>query len=80
MNKKEILGKLQEIFRDVFEDESLEIQDSTSSADIDEWDSLNHINLIMVIENEFKIKYSFEELATLKNVGSIIDIIDKKKE
>ncbi len=75
MTRIELFEKIQDIFRDIFDDETLVIQDSTSSSDIDEWDSLNHINLIVAIEKDLKIKFSFEELATLKNVGAMVDLI-----
>lgn len=79
MTREELLEKIQEIFRDIFDDETLEINDSTNSSDIDEWDSLNHINLVVAIEKEIKIKFSFEELATLKNVGAMADLMMQKK-
>lgn len=79
MTREELFGKLQEIFRDIFDDETLKISDSTNSSDIDEWDSLNHIALIVAIEKDIKIKFSFEELATLKDVGAMADIILRKK-
>lgn len=79
MTREELLKKLQEIFRDIFDDESLEIEDSTNSSDIEDWDSLNHINLVVAIENEIEIKFSFEELAILKNVGGMVDLMMKKK-
>lgn len=75
MTREELFGKLQEIFRDIFDDETLEITDSTNASDIDEWDSLNHINLVVAIEKEMKIKFSFEELASLKNVGAMVDLM-----
>lgn len=79
MNREELFGKVQDIFRDIFDDETLVIKDETNSSDIDEWDSLNHINLVVAIEREVEIKFSFEELATLKNVGAMIDLIIAKK-
>lgn len=75
MTREELFGKLQEIFRDIFDDETIVIQNSTNSTDIDSWDSFNHISLIMAIEKEFKLKFSFEELALLKNVEVLIDVI-----
>ena len=78
MTREELLGKVQEIFRDIFDDETIVIEDSTSSADIDNWDSFNHISLIVAIEKDFKVKFSFEELALLKNVGALIDILSTK--
>ena len=75
MTREELFEKLQGIFRDIFDDELLVISDSTNASDIDDWDSINHINLIVAIEIELKIKFSFEELATLKDVGTMIDFI-----
>lgn len=75
MTREELFGKLQEIFRDIFDDETLNIDDSTSSSDIEDWDSLNHINLVSAIEKEFSIKFSFEELVKLKDVGAMVDLM-----
>lgn len=75
MNKEQAFEKVQEIFRDIFDDQNLIIGNSTSSNDIEEWDSLNHINLIVAIEKEFKIKFNFSELSGLKDVGAMIDLI-----
>ena len=75
MTKEELLIKIQEIFRDIFDDEKLVIQDSTNSSDIEDWDSLNHINLIVAIESDLNIKFDFKELSNLKNVGAMINLI-----
>jgi len=75
MTREELFGKLQEIFRDIFDDETLEIDDSTNSTDIANWDSLKHINIVYSIEKEIGIKFSFEELATLKNVGAMVNVL-----
>lgn len=79
MTRLEIFEKLQKIFRDIFDDNTLVITDTTNSSDIDEWDSLNHINLVVAIEKEMGIKFSFEELAILKNVGAMVDLMLQKK-
>ena len=78
MNKEELLNIVQEIFRDIFDNESLIIDLTTNSSDIDDWDSLNHINLVVAIEKEIEIKFNFEELALMKNVGEMLDLILKK--
>ena len=70
MTRQDLFEKIQEIFRDIFDDDNLIINDSTNSNDIDDWDSLNHINLVVAIESEIKIKFSFDELAELKDVGN----------
>lgn len=80
MDKELAFEKVQEIFRDIFDDQDLVIKDSTSSNDIEDWDSLNHINLVVAIEKEFKIKFNFTELTGLKDVGAMINLIlDKLK-
>lgn len=78
MTKEEIFNSVQNIFRDIFKKDDLTISDSTSPDDIEEWDSLNHINLIITITKEFNINFSLEEMASLNNAGSLIDAIMKK--
>jgi len=73
MTRKEVFNGVQDIFRDIFDEDDMVIEDKTNSDDVEEWDSLNHINLVSVIEKEFKIKFTLEKLSTLNNVGSIID-------
>lgn len=74
----DIKEELQEIFRDVFDDESIAITDGLNAEDIEDWDSLSQIRLIVAIEKCFKIKFAFNELNNLKNVGEMIDVIEKK--
>lgn len=71
-------GKLQEIFRDVFDDEKIELFDEMTSEDVDDWDSLSHVNLILKIEKQFGIKFTVDEITQTENVGQFIDIINKK--
>lgn len=78
MIKSEIFGKVQDIFRDVFDEDDLVIESATSSDTIEDWDSLNHINLVSAIEKEFSIKFSLVELIALKDVGEMIDLMLKK--
>ena len=75
MKKEEIYERLNEVFRDVFDDESIEVNENTTSADIEDWDSLEHINLIVAVENEFDIKFNMKEVTTMKNVGEMVEII-----
>ncbi len=75
MNVKE---KLQEIFRDLFDDESIELFDEMTSDDIEDWDSLSHINLIADIERTFGVKFSTKEVTSTKNVGEFIKVIESK--
>jgi len=73
-----ILENLSPIFRQVFEDDEINLTRETTADDIDAWDSLSHINLVLAIEMEFKIRFALGELQTLKNVGNLADLIDRK--
>ncbi len=75
MTKEEIYIKLNNVFRDVFDDESIIVTSKTTSSDINNWDSLEHINLIVAVEQEFKIKFNMKEVTTMHNVGEMADII-----
>lgn len=75
MSREEILEKLTEVFREVFDDEELVINDATTSDDIDGWDSLVHINLINVVEMEFGMRFEMNRIVSMKNVGEMVDII-----
>jgi len=66
------------IFRDVFDDDKLQVKDSTCAADIEDWDSLAQINLLVAMEKEFRIKLNLSEVKDLKNVGDMISVIEKK--
>ena len=78
MNKEMIFEKLNKIFQDLFDDESLHIDENTTAADIEDWDSLVHIHLLIDVENEFGIKFSMNEASSLKNVGMMADVIYNK--
>ena len=73
-----ITEKLNEIFRFVFDDESIEVSRKTSAADIEAWDSLTHITLISEVEDTFGMKFFMKEVVGMKNVGEMIDIIAQR--
>ena len=75
MTREEIYGKLNEVFQDVFDDEDITVNDYTVAADVDGWDSLEHINLIVAVERCFGIKFTMGETTGLKNVGEMVDKI-----
>lgn len=75
MTREAVYETLNEVFRDVFDDESIEVNDETTSDDIEDWDSLEHINLIAAIEQEFGMKFNMGQVVTMKNVGEMVDII-----
>jgi acyl carrier protein len=72
------LNKVQGIFRDVFDNEMLTISRQTGADDIEEWDSLAHVSLVVAMEKEFNIKFSLDELQQMMNVGNILDLIERK--
>ncbi len=78
MTREEVFAKLNDVFRDVFDDEDICVTDSTTADDIEEWDSLEHINLIASIEYEFDIKFNMGEVNNFKNVGEMADAILKR--
>lgn len=78
VKKMDTREKLQEVFQDVFDDDEIEIAADTTADDIDAWDSLTHVQLIVAVEKAFGLKFSTVEVMKLKNVGEFIALIDKK--
>lgn len=75
MNKEEIFEIVNEVFRDVFDDEEITVNALTTADDIEDWDSLEHINLIAAMESRFGMKFTMGEVVSMKNVGEMVDII-----
>ncbi len=75
MSKEEIYERLNTVFRDVFDDDEIEVNENTTSDDIEDWDSLEHINLVAAVEQEFGIKFTMAQVMGMKNVGEMVDII-----
>ena len=75
MTREEVFERLNKVFQEVFDDETIEVNDETTSEDIDDWDSFEHINLIVAVEEEFSIKIPMGKVVTMKNVGEMADII-----
>lgn len=78
MNKDQILISIQEIFREVLDDDTILIKLETTSNDVEDWDSLNHIQLIVAIEKKFKIRFTSTEIQNWKDVNEMIDCINLK--
>lgn len=78
MSREEILERLNIVFCDVFDDETIEIKEETTANDIEDWDSLEHINLIVAVEKEFGFKFNMNEVTSMKNVGEMISIIQER--
>ena len=68
MSREEVFERLNEVFRDVFDDETIVVGETTTANDIEDWDSLEHINLMAAVESEFGIKFSMGQVVTMKNV------------
>jgi acyl carrier protein len=80
MNDDEILQALTEIMREYFDDDGLVLTRSTTAEDIPAWDSLNHVNIIVAVEQRFRIHFLTAEVEGLHNVGALIDLIKRKLE
>ena len=79
MTRESVFERLTVVFHDVFDDENIVISDSTTASDIDGWDSLGHLNLIVAIEAEFKMKFSVDEVVSIQNVGDIVNLLLSKE-
>jgi len=77
MTRNDIYQKLNGIFQDIFDDDSIMVNDDTTADDIDDWDSLSHISLIAAIEDEFSIKFDMKTVFRMKNVGEMVSIISE---
>jgi acyl carrier protein len=74
----EIYQKLGGIFQEVFDDESVVVRPELSASDVDGWDSISHIRLVLTVERAFDVKFSASEVGKLKNVGDLVDLIKSK--
>lgn len=75
MNEQQIFDAVQNIFRDNFDDDSLVLTRETTADDIEDWDSLEQINLLTAIEKKFNIKFKLADVRNLKNVGNLLDLV-----
>jgi acyl carrier protein len=78
MSPEAIYTQLTDIFHDVFDDESIQVRPELTADDVDEWDSLSHIRLVLAIEKKFGLKFSAAEVGRLKNVGEFVSLIQSK--
>lgn len=75
MTREEVYNELNAVFQDVFDDDSLVVDDVTMAADVDGWDSLAHIDLMVAVEKQFGIRFTMGEVNGMQNVGEMVDII-----
>lgn len=78
MDKNDILAKLQDIFRDVLDNEEIVLTGETSADDIDEWDSLTHVQIVHEVESEFGVKFTAYEITSWIDIEELVDCIAKK--
>ena len=78
MSREEIFERLNMVFREVFDDEGITVDNDTTAADIDGWDSLMHITLLSAVEDEFDVSFNMKEVVKMKNVGDMVDIIEEE--
>ncbi len=78
MTREELLEAVAEILRDIFDNEELPVTEETSSADVEDWDSLEQINILVAIQDRFGIQFSLDDVKGLENVGDTLDLIERK--
>lgn len=78
VQRQKILDRLNDVFRDVFEDETIHVTEMTTAAEIDGWDSLMHITLISAVEDAFDIKFKMKDIVGMKNVGDMVSILEQE--
>ncbi len=80
MNEHEVYQALNEIFREVFDDQTMEVTPEMSANDVAEWDSFNHINIIVASEQRFGVKFHTSEIESLRNAGEFVALISRKRQ
>ena len=78
MDESDIYGRLTEIFEDVFDEDSIAVTPSLTAKDVDGWDSLTHIRLLLTVEKAFKVKFSTSEIGKLESVGDLVKLIQAR--
>lgn len=79
MDNTEILRKVEEVFRDVLDDDEITLAATTSANDIEEWDSLTHVELVRAVEKAFGIRFTSAEILAWKNVGEMVESVARHK-
>lgn len=78
MSAEDIINQLTSIFRDVMDNDDIILNPTTTANDVEEWDSLNHVQMVVAVERHFKVKFTTQEIQNWKNVGEIIGSIQNK--
>lgn len=79
MDEKQLMEQVQEIFRDNFDDDTIVLTRETNAEDIEDWDSLEQINLLTAIQQKYGLKFNLADVRNLKNVGDLLDLIMRLK-
>ena len=78
MELQQIYEMLDEVFQDVFDDDSIHVTPETTADDIEDWDSLEHINLVVAVENKFHVKFKMSEVVGFRNVGDMVNVLAER--
>jgi len=76
----DLRDRLQDLFRDVFDDDEIVLADELTADDVDGWDSLAHVNLMIAVEMEFGVRFATTEIASMQDVGSLVTLLQAKLE
>ncbi len=78
-HRDDVRDRLQTVFRETFDDDSIELADEMTAEDLDDWDSVSHISLVLAVEREFGVTLNAAEIGSLENVGAMIAMLRAKK-
>ncbi|MGV6802472.1 MAG: acyl carrier protein [bacterium] len=78
MTNSDIIDKISQLLADILDNESIQLTEKTSADQVEDWDSVNHVRLLIALEREFQFEFDMEELDGLKNVGALADVINRK--
>jgi acyl carrier protein len=78
MERKELLAEINKVFVDILDNDLIVLSEETSADDIEEWDSLTHVQLVVAVEKHFKIRFTSREIQSWKNIGEMIQSVESK--
>ena len=78
MDRQEILNQVNQVFIDILDEDNVKLEETSTADDVEGWDSLTHVQLVVAIEKKFKIRFAAKEIQSWKNVGELIDSVNSK--